>query len=141
MALKKEQNEFNYSERIGVNRGGGFEFAARVAGQTANALDSLTSQYADQALQDLKIFGKKVGEEAAENAQFSKKEITYTDPITKETKTQYINGPIPTFKATTKTMAEAYEKEIYNKYTKEIQSNIDTIILEERRNVIKNIRE
>ena len=141
MALKKEQNEFNYSERIGVNRGGGFEFAARVAGQTANALDNLTSQYADQALQDLKVFGKKVGEDAAENAQFSKKEITYTDPITKETKTQYINGPIPTFKATTKTMAEAYEKEIYNKYTKEVQSNIDTIILEERRNVIKSIRE
>ena len=43
--------------------------------------------------------------------KFSKKEITYTNPITNETETQYIDGKIPEFKATTKSMQEAYDND------------------------------
>ena len=78
MALKKETEQVNYSERIGVNRGGGFAFGANVFKQQANAIDNLTSQFASQSLKDLQSFGKKVGEDAAEDAKFSKKEVTYT---------------------------------------------------------------
>ena len=140
MALKKETEQVNYSERIGVNRGGGFAFGANVFKQQANAIDNLTSQFASQSLKDLQSFGKKVGEDAAEDAKFSKKEITYTDPITKETKTQYVDGPLPEFKATTKTMQEAYDKNIYTKYQNEVQTTIRNIILEERGNAITSIK-
>ena len=69
---------------IGVNRGSGFASLADASLTQANALNNLTSQFADQGLKELKKYGKKVGEEAAENAKFSKKEIKYTNPITKK---------------------------------------------------------
>jgi hypothetical protein len=140
MALKKEQTEIKYSEMIGVNRGSGFSALADASLTQANALNNLTSQFADQGLKELQKYGKKVGEDAAENAKFSKKEITYINPITNETETQYIDGKIPEFKATTKSMQEAYDKNIYDKYQKEVQSTIRDIILEERANTIKSIK-
>ena len=140
MALKKEKTQVNYSEQIGVNRGAGFAFGARSMQQQANAIDNLTSVFADQSLKELQKYGKKVGEEAAENAKFSKKEVTYDNPITGETETQYIDGKIPEFKATTKSMQEAYDKNIYLKYQKELQTTIRGIILEERGNTIKSIK-
>ena len=45
MALKKENQEVTYSDRIGVNRGAGFDFGAKVFAQQANAIDNLTSQF------------------------------------------------------------------------------------------------
>ena len=140
MALKKEQSEVKYSEMIGVNRGSGFASLADASLTQANALNNLTAQFADQGLKELQKYGKKVGEEAAENAKFSKKEITYTNPITNETETQYIDGKIPEFKATTKSMQEAYDKNIYDKYQKEVQTTIRKIILEERGNTIRSIK-
>ena len=137
MALKKEREQVNYSEQIGVNRGGGFAFGANVFKQTSNAIDNLTSVFADQSLKSLQEYGKKVGTEAAENAQFSKKEIEYIDNDGNK-KTQYIDAPIPEFKATTKSMEEAYEKEIYTKYKNEVQSTIKNIIIEERANAIES---
>ena len=95
MALKKENQEVVYSERIGVNRGSGFAAGASIFKRTANALDNLTSTFADQALTSIQKAGKKLGEEAAEDAKFSKKEVSYIDPITEETETQYIDAPIP----------------------------------------------
>ena len=141
MALKKEQEEVTYSERIGVNRGSGFAAGASIFKQTANALDNLTSTFADQALKSIQKAGRKLGEEAAEDAKFSKKEISYVDPITEETETQYIDAPIPKLEGrVTKSTQEAYDKAIYLKYEKEVQSTIRDIILEERANTIKSIK-
>ena len=137
MALKKETEEVTYSDRIGVNRGAGFDFGARVFQQQANAIDNLTSQFADTALASIQKAGKKLGTEAAENAQFSKKEIEYID-ADGNTKTQYIDAPIPKLKGpVTKSMQEAYDKEIYTKYKNEVQSTIRNIIVEERANSIE----
>ena len=60
MALKKENQEVVYSERIGVNRGSGFAAGASIFKQTANALDNLTSTFADQALTSIQKAGKKL---------------------------------------------------------------------------------
>jgi len=137
MALKKETEEVTYSDRIGVNRGAGFDFGARVFQQQANAIDNLTSQFADTALASIQKAGKKLGTEAAENAQFSKKEIEYID-ADGNTKTQYIDAPIPKLKGpVTKSMQEAYDKEIYTKYKNEVQATIRNIIVEERANSIE----
>ena len=141
MALKKENQEVVYSERIGVNRGSGFAAGASIFKRTANALDNLTSTFADQALTSIQKAGKKLGEEAAENAKFSKKEVSYIDPITEETETQYIDAPIPKLDGrVTKSTQEAYDKAIYLKYEKEVKSTIRDIILEERANTIKSIK-
>ena len=137
MALKKETEEVTYSDRIGVNRGAGFDFGARVFQQQANAIDNLTSQFADTALASIQKAGKKLGTEAAENAQFSKKEIEYID-ADGNTATQYIDAPIPKLKGpVTKSMQEAYDKEIYTKYKNEVQATIRNIIVEERANSIE----
>ena len=50
MALKKETEEVTYSDRIGVNRGAGFDLWSKSISQQANAIDNLTSQFADTAL-------------------------------------------------------------------------------------------
>lgn len=137
MALKKENQEVTYSDRIGVNRGAGFDFGAKVFAQQANAIDNLTSQFADTALTSIQKAGKKLGTEAAENAKFSKKEIEYID-ADGNTKTQYIDAPIPELKGpVTKSMQEAYDKEIYTKYKNEVQATIRNIIVEERANAIE----
>ena len=47
MALKKEDRLFGYSEKIGVNRGGGFQFASQVAQSQANDIDNLVGRFAD----------------------------------------------------------------------------------------------
>lgn len=137
MALKKENQEVTYSDRIGVNRGAGFDFGAKVFAQQANAIDNLTSQFADTALTSIQKAGKKLGTEAAENAKFSKKEIEYID-ADGNTKTQYIDAPIPELKGpVTKSMQEAYDKEIYTKYKNEVQATVRNIIVEERANAIE----
>ena len=137
MALKKENQEVTYSDRIGVNRGAGFDFGAKVFAQQANAIDNLTSQFADTALTSIQKAGKKLGTEAAENAKFSKKEIQYIDADGNE-KTQFIDAPIPELKGpVTKSMQEAYDKEIYTKYKNEVQSTVRNIIVEERANAIE----
>ena len=137
MALKKENQEVTYSDRIGVNRGAGFDFGARVFQQQANAIDNLTAQFADTALTSIQKAGKKLGTEAAENAKFSKKEIQYIDADGNE-KTQFIDAPIPELKGpVTKSMQEAYDKEIYTKYKNEVQSTVRNIIVEERANAIE----
>ena len=58
MALKKEDRLFGYSEKIGVNRGGGFQFASQVAQSQANDIDNLVSRFADAGLKDLQAFGE-----------------------------------------------------------------------------------
>tara|TARA_Y100000004_G_scaffold56210_1_gene62593 strand:- start:849 stop:1046 length:198 start_codon:yes stop_codon:yes gene_type:complete len=53
MALKKEQSEVKYSEMIGVNRGSGFASLADASLTQANALNNLTSQFADQGFKNI----------------------------------------------------------------------------------------
>jgi len=142
MALKKEQTEVKYSEMIGVNRGSGFSALADASLTQANALNNLTAQFADQGLKTLKKYGKKIGEEAAENAVFSQVEQEITLPDGTKQK-QFVTGPVPELKIgkfTNKSAAEAYEKNIFDKYKNEVQSTIKNIIIEERSNAIAENR-
>jgi len=142
MALKKEQTEVKYSEMIGVNRGSGFASLADASLTQANALNNLTSQFADQGLKSLQKYGKKIGEEAAENAVFSQVEQEVTLPDGTKQK-QFVTGPVPELKIgkfTNKSAAEAYEKNIFDKYKNEVQSTIKNIIIEERANAIAENR-
>lgn len=142
MALKKEQTEVKYSEMIGVNRGSGFASLADASLTQANALNNLTAQFADQGLKTLQKYGKKIGEEAAENAVFSQVEQEITLPDGTKQK-QFVTGPVPELKIgkfTNKSAAEAYEKNIFNKYKDEVQSTIRNIIIEERANAIAENR-
>ena len=143
MALKKEQTEVKYSEMIGVNRGSGFASLADASLTQANALNNLTSQFADAGLKELQKYGKKIGEEAAENAVFSQVEQKVELPDG-TIQTQYVTGQIPELKIgkfTNKSAAIAYEKNIFNKYRDEVQSTIKNIIIEERANAIKENRD
>lgn len=139
MALKKETQQVRYTEQIGINRGGGFSAMADASITQANQLNNLTSQFADLGLKELKSFGTKVGKEAAENAVFSEVEQTVKLDDGTEIK-QMIPAPIPKLNvgkfAPTVSMQEAYDKNIYDKYEKEVQTSVRNIILEERANVI-----
>ncbi|BAQ87898.1 hypothetical protein [uncultured Mediterranean phage uvMED] len=139
MALKKETQQVRYTEQIGVNRGGGFAAMADASITQANQLNNLTSQFADLGLKELKSFGTKIGKEAAENAVFSEVEQTVKLDDGTEIK-QMIPAPIPKLNvgkfAPTVSMQEAYDKNIYDKYEKEVQTSVRNIILEERANVI-----
>ena len=139
MALKKETQQVRYTEQIGVNRGGGFAAMADASITQANQLNNLTSQFADLGLKELKSFGTKIGKEAAENAVFSEVEQTVKLEDGTEIK-QMIPAPIPKLNvgkfAPTVSMQEAYDKNIYDKYEKEVQTSVRNIILEERANVI-----
>ena len=105
----------------------------------ANQLNNLTSQFADLGLKELKSFGTKIGKEAAENAVFSEVEQTVKLEDGTEIK-QMIPAPIPKLNvgkfAPSVSMQEAYDKNIYDKYEKEVQTSVRNIILEERANVI-----
>jgi len=143
--LKRETSEIKYVDQIGVNRGGGFEIAARSQIQTANQLNQLVSHFADFGLKELKAHGKEVGEKAAENATFTEVERKYTHPITGEKETQMVPDKIPAAKidgpvwfTPTKSMLDAYDKEIYTKYKLEVESSIRGIILEERAKAVEN---
>ena len=128
MALKKEQTEVKYSEMIGVNRGSGFA--------------SLADASLTQGLKTLQKYGKKIGEEAAENAVFSQVEQEVTLPDGTKQK-QFVTGPVPELKIgkfTNKSAAEAYDKNIFDKYKNEVQSTIKNIIIEERANAIAENR-
>jgi len=139
MALKKETQQVRYTEQIGVNRGGGFSALADASITQANQLNNLTSQFADLGLKELKSFGTKIGKEAAENAVFSEVEQTVKLEDGTEIK-QMIPAPIPKLNvgkfAPSVSMQEAYDKNIYDKYEKEVQTSVRNIILEERANVI-----
>jgi len=139
MALKKEIQQVRYTEQIGINRGGGFSALADASITEANQLNNLTSRFADLGLKELQKFGKKVGKDAAENAVFSEVEQTVKLDDGTEIK-QMIPAPIPKLNvgkfAPTVSMQEAYDKNIYDKYEKEVQSSIRNIILEERANII-----
>ncbi len=139
MALKKETQQVRYTEQIGINRGGGFSALADASITQANQLNNLTSQFADLGLKELKSFGTKVGKEAAENAVFSEVEQTVKLEDGTEIK-QMIPAPIPKLNvgkfAPSVSMQQAYDKNIYDKYEKEVQTSVRNIILEERANVI-----
>lgn len=139
MALKKETQQVRYTEQIGINRGGGFSAMADASITQANQLNNLTSQFADLGLKELKSFGTKVGKEAAENAVFSEVEQTVKLDDGTEIK-QMIPAPIPKLNvgkfAPSVSMQQAYDKNIYDKYEKEVQTSVRNIILEERAKVI-----
>ena len=79
----------------------------------ANALDNLTSQFADQGLKSLQKYGKKLEKKRLKMQSFLKSRTRITLPDGKN-KTQYIMAPIPELKGKfTKSMQEAYEKNIF----------------------------
>ena len=124
MALKKETQQVRYTEQIGVNRGGGFAAMADASITQANQLNSLVTQFADVGLKELQSFGKKIGEEAAENYEFGEKKVTYTD-TTGELKEQFVPTKVEMPKhLNTVTGKETFEKEIYNRYRDEVFTNI-----------------
>ena len=143
--LKKEQSEIKYVDQIGVNQGAGFSVAARSQIQAANHFNNLVSHFADFGLKELKDLGKKMGEDAAENAKFTEVEKDYKNPITQETEKQMVPDKIPdvsvgqpTWFEPTASMQDAYDKEIYNKYKLEVESSIRGIILDERAKAIES---
>ena len=138
MALKKETQQVRYTEQIGVNRGGGFAAMADASITQANQLNSLVTQFADVGLKELQSFGKKIGEEAAQNYEFGEKKVTYTD-TTGELKEQFVPTKVEMPKhLNTVTGKETFEKEIYNRYRDEVFTNIKNIILEERTTAEEN---
>jgi hypothetical protein len=143
--LKKEQSEIKYVDQIGVNQGAGFSVAARSQIQAANHFNNLVSHFADFGLKELKDLGKKMGEDAAENAKFTEVEKDYKHPITGEIEKQMVPDKIPdagvgqpTWFEPTESMQNAYDKEIYNKYKLEVESSIRGIILDERAKAIES---
>jgi len=143
--LKQSTAEIKYVDQIGVNQGAGFSVAARSQVQAANQFNNLVSHFADFGLKELKDFGTKMGEDAAENAKFTEVERDYTNPITGETEKQFVPDKIPdvsidqpTWFKPTVSMQNAYDKDVYIKYKKEVESSIRAITLEERAKAVEN---
>ena len=94
MALKKEDRLFGYSEKIGVNRGGGFQFASQVAQSQANDIDNLVGRFADAGLKDLQQFGEAEAKKAIEMYDFGSEEIKVVNDVTKEEESIYIPSKV-----------------------------------------------
>ena len=75
--LKQEKAEIKYVDQIGINRGAGFEVAARGQIQTANAFNQIVSEWSEFALRETKEWGKKLGETEASEYDFGEKDVTY----------------------------------------------------------------
>ena len=142
MALKKEDRLFGYSEKIGVNRGGGFQFASQVAQSQANDIDNLVGRFADAGLKDLQQFGEEEAKKALEMYDFGSEEIKVTNEVTKEEESIYIPSKveIPDTLPKTKTAIEAFEKGIYQEYEREIISAMEKIAVDERKIALTNYR-
>lgn len=142
MALKKEDRLFGYSEKIGVNRGGGFQFASQVAQSQANDIDNLVGRFADAGLKDLQQFGEDEAKKALEMYDFGSEEIKVTNAVTKEEESIYIPSKveIPDTLPKTKTAIEAFEKGIYKEYEREIISAMEKIAVDERKIALTNYR-
>ena len=136
MALKKEDELFGYSEKIGVNRGGGFQFASQVAQSQANDIDNLVGRFADAGLKDLQQFGEDEAKKALEMYDFGSEEIKVTNEVTKEEESIYIPSKveIPDTLPKTKTAIEAFEKGIYQEYEREIITAMEKIAVDEKKN-------
>jgi len=142
MALKKEDRLFGYSEKIGVNRGGGFQFASQVAQSQANDIDNLVGRFADAGLKDLQQFGEDEAKKALEMYDFGSEEIKVINEVTKEEESIYIPSKveIPDTLPKTKTAIEAFEKGIYQEYEREIISAMEKIAVDERKIALTNYR-
>ena len=142
MALKKEDRLFGYSEKIGVNRGGGFQFASQVAQSQANDIDNLVGRFADAGLKDLQAFGEAEAKKALEMYDFGSEEIKVINEVTKEEESIYIPSKveIPDTLPKTKTAIEAFEKGIYKEYEREIISAMEKIAVDERKIALTNYR-
>ena len=142
MALKKEDRLFGYSEKIGVNRGGGFQFASQVAQSQANDIDNLVGRFADAGLKDLQAFGEAEAKKALEMYDFGSEEIKVVNEVTKEQESIYIPSKveIPDTLPKTKTAIEAFEKGIYKEYEREIISAMEKIAVDERKIALTNYR-
>ena len=142
MALKKEDRLFGYSEKIGVNRGGGFQFASQVAQSQANDIDNLVGRFADAGLKDLQQFGEDEAKKALEMYDFGSEEIKVINEVTKEQESIYIPSKveIPDTLPKTKTAIEAFEKGIYQEYEREIISAMEKIAVDERKIALTNYR-
>ena len=106
----------------------------------ANQLNSLVTQFADVGLKQLKSFGKKVGEDAAQNYEFGEKKVTYTDK-TGEVKEQFVPTKVDMPKhLNTVTGKETFEKEIYNRYRDEVFTNIKKYYFRRKNNSRRELR-
>ncbi len=134
MALKKEDRLFGYSEKIGVNRGGGFQFASQVAQSQANDIDNLVTRFADAGLKDLQAFGEAEAKKAVDNYEFGSSQQTIFNPVTNQNEVVSVPTKIklPDTLPTTKTAIESFEKDIYDKYKDEIFRSMETIAIDER---------
>ena len=134
MALKKEDRLFGYSEKIGVNRGGGFQFASQVAQSQANDIDNLVTKFADAGLKDLQQFGEAEAKKAVDNYEFGSSQQTIFNPVTNQNEVVSVPTKIklPDTLPTTKTAIESFEKDIYDKYKDEIFRSMETIAIDER---------
>ena len=136
--LKQEKAEIKYVDQIGINRGGGFEVAARGEIQTANAFNQIVSEWSEFALRETKDWGKKLGEREASEYDFGEKNVTYTDDKGVVHKQKIpTKVKIPEY-LTTASSIESFEKDIFLKYKKEVEASIDEIILDERGTAEKN---
>jgi len=136
--LKQAVSEVKYVDQIGINQGGGFAVAARGQIQTANALNQIVSEWSRFALEETKDWGKKLGETEASEYDFGEKDVTYTDDKGVVHKQKIpTKVKIPTY-LTTASSIEAFEKDIFLKYKKEVEASIDEIILDERGTAEKN---
>jgi len=138
--LKQAVSEVKYVDQIGINQGGGFAVAARGQIQTANALNQIVSEWSQFALEETKEWGKKLGEKKAKDLDIGEQEVTYSDPKNpnlKRTEKIPIQVETPTY-LTTASSIEAFEKNIFLKYQKEVQATVDDILNEERANAEKN---
>ena len=134
MALKKEDRLFGYSEKIGVNRGGGFQFASQVAQSQANDIDNLVTRFADAGLKDLQAFGEAEAKKAVDNYEFGSSQQTIFNPVTNQNEVVSVPTKIklPDTLPTTISAIECFEKDIYDKYKDEIFRSMETIAIDER---------
>lgn len=140
MALKKEQSQVSYSSQIGVNRGTGYQSLANAYKQQANVVDNLVNAYASKALDEMKIRGKKIGQEAAENVNFVEEVVSWKDPLTGNQDQITVRKPISDIANvfSTRTAQEAYDDMLAKRYIQEAQVSAENIINQEKALALSN---
>lgn len=119
MAIKREKRQVSFENRIGVNRGAGYTFAASQKQSQAQAFDKIVDVIANESLKNLQEEGKKFGTEQGLKEVFAT-EVTENGTIIP------ILPEIPDYLG--KTAKENYEKLIYNRYESDVKGAITNTI-------------
>lgn len=127
MAIKKEQQEKTLANRIGVNRGAGFNAAINSANQAARDVEVTINSLTTSAEKYLTRTNAAAGKKLAQEQEFGSKTISYEDDNGKVHNMEMI-VPVPTPDFQSVSKQEAYDAVQMTMYNDAVKNSLEQIV-------------